>query len=284
MYDLQLLPNAQESLLWLQSTCLQSKVQLERHILRHGFLMATPLQHMQREYRLGMSQSKVDGCQLDLLFPSHYWMNMEHPHEKEAWRSFSERKRVPAVWRGSTTGFTGENVDGWVVSHRVRLAILAAESEIVDAKVYQVLQSGDSGDYLRTYLLQHDAMGPSLEDTGALDHQMVLDVDGNSWSSRLPKLLWSDALVLRASTFANFMDGYMLKAYEHYIPVRLDFSDLEDKIRWALANPDEVRRIRANVRRDFPPTQEALYEYMVCYGQQLLLEYACLVYDHCECE
>ena len=127
-------------------------------------------------------------------------------------------------------------------------------------------------------------MGPSLEDTGALDHQMVLDVDGNSWSSRLPKLLWSDTLVLRASTFANFMDGYILKAYKHYIPVLLDFSDLEDKVRWALANPDEVRTIRANVRRDFPPTQEALYEYMVCYGQQLLLEYACLVYDHCECE
>lgn len=46
-------------------------------------------------------------------------------------------------------------------------------------------------------------------------YRHLLDVDGNGWSSRLPMLLWSRALVLRAAVFSSFVDG-LLEPWVHY--------------------------------------------------------------------
>ena len=241
---------------------------------------------MQKDLRMGMSQVNIDGCGIDLVFPSFFWVGMRPPEKSKASpTTYAERKALPVIWRGSTSGTFGNPFNGEVfAAHRIRLATLMARSKLVDAKIFQIVtfDNANGEEIMRNYLEKHGALGTYVQGNEAFEYQMVLDVDGNTWSSRLPKLFWSDTLVLRASSFANFMDGHYIKAYVHYLPVRLDFSDLEDKIRWAMANPDRVDEIRANVRRDFPQSEKALYDFMTCYGQQLLLEYSCLVFDKCD--
>ena len=75
------------------------------------------------------------------------------------------------------------------------------------------------------YLKERGVYGDPLSRDYASMYRIVLDVDGNAWSSRLPTLLASGALVLRAAVQSSFLDGY-LQPYKHYIPVRMDYSDL----------------------------------------------------------
>jgi hypothetical protein len=67
--------------------------------------------------------------------------------------------------------------------------------------------------------------GDPLPSSYASQYRMVLDIDGNGWSSRLLTLFAHGALVFRAAVQSSFLDGY-IRPYEHYIPVRMDFSDL----------------------------------------------------------
>ena len=66
-----------------------------------------------------------------------------------------------------------------------------------------------------------------------------------------------------------------MQPYQHYIPVLFDFSDLEDKLQWALNHDLEAEMIGA-------AAQEFAYsrvrnEDLLCYLWRLLLEYASLL-------
>ena len=75
------------------------------------------------------------------------------------------------------------------------------------------------------YLTSLGVYGDPLPHNYAAQYRMVLDIDGKSWSSRLLTIFANGALVLRAATQSSFLDGYILP-YVHYLPVRMDFSDL----------------------------------------------------------
>ena len=75
--------------------------------------------------------------------------------------------------------------------------------------------------------------------------------------------------MFKATIFTEFW-SHWIKPYVHYIPVAVDFSDLEQKVRWAIENDDLARQIMENGRR-------AAMEYLrdeqqECYIELLLLE------------
>ena len=228
------------------------------------------------------SQNKVDGCMVDILFPTPYWLGMQAVEGSD--KPWEDRRRSPAVWRGTTTGtdLAGGAARGydWKKGHRIRLTTQFADSEIVDAKIAGVLQCGDMCGEVEQYLEERGAMGDRLPSDYVTSYRHLLDVDGNGWSSRLPTLLWARSLVFRSGVYSSFIDG-LLQPWEHYVPVRFDFSDLEGRVQWAMEHEPEARRIVANVKRDFPSDTE-MYDYMLCYAHYLLLEYGCLFFDICE--
>lgn len=92
----------------------------------------------------------------------------------------------------------------------------------------------------------------------------VLDVDGNTFSGRYLGLLKSGSLVFKvgfdngkfinvhsvthsstaqSTAFLEYFSDW-LRPYEHYIPVKVDLSDLVDRVQWAIDNDDEARRIQ----------------------------------------
>lgn len=72
---------------------------------------------------------------------------------------------------------------------------------------------------------------------------LLLDMEGNGWSARLKLLLHSGRPVLvvdrpwREWWFDEFV------AWEHFIPVRRDLADLEDRVGWAREHSVEAGRI-----------------------------------------
>jgi lipopolysaccharide biosynthesis glycosyltransferase len=73
----------------------------------------------------------------------------------------------------------------------------------------------------------------------------IMDMDGNSWSSRFGTLLCYNSVVIKVEP--QYVDYFYpeLKPWVHFIPVRDDLSDLVDNVAWALdpKNDNAVQRI-----------------------------------------
>lgn len=78
--------------------------------------------------------------------------------------------------------------------------------------------------------------------------KFAIDIDGNTntWDNLFHRLLLG-CCVLKVDGPFNFRQWYYdrLRAWEHYIPVNRDLSDIEEKYDWALTNQDRAREIAA---------------------------------------
>jgi hypothetical protein len=78
----------------------------------------------------------------------------------------------------------------------------------------------------------------------------------------------------RAGLFTEWFDE-RLRPFVHYLPVRLDFADLQSRLDWARAHDKQAHAIAEQAA-----LQAKLfirYEDMQCYWYRLLLEYATLL-------
>lgn len=85
----------------------------------------------------------------------------------------------------------------------------------------------------------------SLEDL-VHTYAMLIDVEGHGYSGRLKCLLWSRRPLLLVERPHHEYFFEHLKAWEHYIPVKRDLSDLVEKVRWTLDHQEEALCIARN--------------------------------------
>merc|ERR1712232_1044012 len=83
----------------------------------------------------------------------------------------------------------------------------------------------------------------------------------------MPKLSWNSLLMKQNSSHSEFFYG-LLKPFVHYVPVRNDLRDLEDKVQWVLTHQKEVQRMIAETHR-LKATQ-LRREDMFCYMYKLV--------------
>lgn len=79
-------------------------------------------------------------------------------------------------------------------------------------------------------------------------HKFVLCINGNDWSSLFPEVLaLSNCCPFHTYPF-DFEDYYFydLKPYVHFIPVKVDGTDLYSQYDWCLKNLDKCREISEN--------------------------------------
>lgn len=76
-------------------------------------------------------------------------------------------------------------------------------------------------------------------------YMAILDMDGNSWSSRFASLLCYNSVVVKIEP--QYVEYFYndLQPWTHYIPVKNDLSDLNENVAWALdkANEETVQEI-----------------------------------------
>ena len=80
-----------------------------------------------------------------------------------------------------------------------------------------------------------------------MKNKLLIDIDGYSFSERFARFLTSESVVLK---IAAFLDVGFLPAdpWTHYIPVRMDLTDLEERIKWARENDDKLEQIGKRAR------------------------------------
>ena len=168
---------------------------------------------------------------------------------------WEEKTGNKILWRGSTTGSRYDRGIIWRSTQRVRLALLTnSDRHDINRTVYTTASDGTTlhsfdaslaslnpgyfdvlftGEPLQCTdgaceaMLRHlpfakEGMGAEEANT----YKYILDVDGNGWSGRFHRLMSSKAAVLKSQGYIEWWAD-RIQPWVHYIPIKLDYSDLQ---------------------------------------------------------
>ncbi|EFP88072.2 uncharacterized protein PGTG_12519 [Puccinia graminis f. sp. tritici CRL 75-36-700-3] len=164
---------------------------------------------------------------------------------------WSKKKITKLLWRGSTTGAEFRSDVDWRASQRARLHLMAHHSngsthilspddsltrivskdiESLNHKLLDVSFSGGpvqcdpvTCEYMHTHLKFAGTMG--LDES--YQYKYLMDVDGNGWSGRFHRLMSTKSLVLKSTIFPEWYSD-RIQPWVHYVPIKVDYSDLYD--------------------------------------------------------
>jgi len=157
-------------------------------------------------------------------------------------------RRDEIIWRGQPNGnglfsLDPDMIDNPAVLQRLRMAMkcktLGVDFRFAPnpAKPYSNLikDAGLQGEFIPT------------NDWGSMKY--AIDIDGftNAWNNYLQRLKLGCCILKVESPFGYRQWYYhKLKAWEHFVPIKADMSDLAAQIDWVKSNPDKARDIAAN--------------------------------------
>jgi hypothetical protein len=156
------------------------------------------------------------------------------------------------VWRGSTHGvgtitkpdLSSDDPD---LIARVRLCVALRDTPLVDAKLFRVTQS-DNVALDTERLARAGILGDYLSPLTWHGLKFAIDIDGNSnsWSTLFLRLLMG-CCVLKVASGPGYRQWYYdaLEPWLHYVPVKCDLSDLNERIAWCRSNLAACREIAA---------------------------------------
>lgn len=105
-----------------------------------------------------------------------------------------------------------------------------------------------------------------LSITEQLEYKFIVAIEGNDVASNLKWAMSSNSLVLMAKpTYETwFMEG-KLKAGKHYVKVKSDYSDLEEKIKYYSKHTDEAEKIIKNAHKHVAQFKDTKMESIISY-------------------
>ncbi|EDM72466.1 3-hydroxybutyryl-CoA dehydrogenase [Roseobacter sp. AzwK-3b] len=176
-----------------------------------------------------------------VLLPLDALRHFQFPKDSRCWAD----KRPSAVWRGMLNG----------QAPRIAAVRLYADSPAHD--IGQV----------------HEAEGLAppkgwLSIAQQLEHRYVLSLEGNDVATNLKWIMASNSVALAPKLEYEtwYMEG-RLEPGVHFVQIRADLSDLDERIAWCEANPQEMERIVRNaqtwVRQFRDPARERLIAALV---------------------
>lgn len=144
-----------------------------------------------------------------------------------------EQKNNKIVWRGCTTG---------VKQHNLRMQLVKRyfdhENPNIDVGFSHIVQNEyQYQEYVKEKILMKDL----------LKSKFLISIEGNDVASGLKWQMASNSLVFmnKPRTTSWFMED-LLVPNVHYVLLKDDFSNLEEKYEWALQNPNECKKIIRN--------------------------------------
>jgi hypothetical protein len=122
---------------------------------------------------------------------------------------------------------------------------------VLDAKLTGVVQasSPDEAERIKLLLENQGLFSKPVTEVDFIKYRFQVDIDGNqnSWSL-LAKLLMGSCILKVVSSWRQWYYGD-LRPWEHYVPVRNDLSDLEEKVAWCMSNDGHAEEIAVNGRK-----------------------------------
>ncbi|CAK8988822.1 unnamed protein product [Durusdinium trenchii] len=237
-----------------------------------------------------LAQAQPAGCP-GILMP--WWAFLQQDWTRRYTEKLS-RGRVPweskvskLFWRGSDTHCLrphscqgascecGNFTENWMDYPRARLVLWSMlMPQKVDAKftkdvVHQALRPR----FEEHRLLVEEIVPPEKH----VDYKFLMYLDGVSLSDRLFWVLLTESVLFKAdSKLQVWLDG-SLKAWEHYVPVAEDLTDLLERLQWAEAQDaagqlhDLALRAAAHASVHFSLEANLLYLYHLLHGLKKVL-------------
>ena len=163
---------------------------------------------------------------------------------------WSQRPDSRLFWRARSTGVDFHTGWDWRAAHRVRLHFHAMNKtgnvELLQEAAPEEVSDHHRGLFVKSYsreevtekyldvglvgplvqctepppfcenVTQEIGFLPTVAQTKGQDSRMVLDIDGNGWSQRYPRLLSTGSVVFKSSVFPEWNTNWLVPYY-HYV-------------------------------------------------------------------
>ncbi len=179
-------------------------------------------------------------------------------------RKFIERNPLPrwegrigiAFWRGSSTGITELCLENLKNNKRYKLCLMAQKmTGLIDAKITNIVQSKNLNSYqdIKEILTKESLLSSKVDPWNQALHKWIIEIDGNvnSWGF-LWKLI-SGSCILKVESKRKQWFYKRLIPWTHFVPIKSNLSDLEEKLIWCRTHQNESRIIASqgkNIAKD----------------------------------
>lgn len=140
------------------------------------------------------------------------------------------------IWRGAGTGIS--NVQRFELVQKFQ----HTTNPMIDIKFTNFPQKMPNN-----YSINDFKIAPHVDIKTLLQYKFLISIEGNDVSTNLKWILLSNSVVFQPipKKCSWFMED-MLIPFTHFIPLKDDFSDLEDKLQWAMNHLDKCEQIAKN--------------------------------------
>ncbi len=188
------------------------------------------------------------------LIPDSFFMSS---HGYQALRNAVHCKSLPSwnarqdvvFWRGSATtrgvSSTGEIVERLDQIPRVELCLVLRELANADAAICEPWGFQFDPDLTIKWFMKERISRPRTSPLSQAHYRYLIDIDGvaNAWSF-FEKLLLGSCILKVKSDYEQWFYG-TVTAWDHFVPVLEDLSDLKEKIAWCRENTEKAAEIGA---------------------------------------
>jgi len=205
-----------------------------------------------------LSYQRQHGSDYYYEYPPIIWRMKDKRHiapvVKVLWSDIPwHKKKFVAVWRGLITGdqslylrhereYNGGKpmafIDRCNMIPRCKFVFDYQESTVVDVGISKQL------DYLPVPSEYNHVMKGELSFHGHLQYKAIVVLEGNDVATALKWALFSRSVVLQAPpTKVSYAMEELLEPWIHYIPLKRDLSDIQEKMKWIEENDQEAQKI-----------------------------------------
>jgi hypothetical protein len=224
------------------------------------------------------THNRKHDCKNSILFPIDDTYNVMTGNITESDRYTWKKKKNEVVWRGK---LTGKDLDGrgkerskdiekniksfprfaavkmWCDKHNIKFIDEYSENRppnlIKNDEWFKRCTTKPhlqkNIEYIKKHLKNNNMIGSYMHFyEEMLQYKYILSLDGNDWSSSVPWILKSNSLMISPIPKWHNVLNFRLKPWVHYVPLRDDISDLDNKLMWCSLNQGQCQGIvkRAN--------------------------------------
>ena len=201
-----------------------------------------------KENILSMTSTDTDN-----LIPDEYSMfqSKELPGLK-SWNNYQDfyldwsRRKSEMFWRGSTTGHDIRNTQSLSELQRIQICLKYSDINFFNMKITSIVQNYLPKQIINQWLDDSGIKGKRVAESKFANYKYYPDIPGNntlcgSWG--VIKKHVRGNLVFKPNHKSKMFYDKDMYPWKHYVPVKIDFSDLQNQLIWAENNHEKAANI-----------------------------------------
>ena len=223
----------------------------------NGLPPKLPQQYMNKHYTPVLSPySNENYADIPFIIPEDWKLatNINDYTILESDRVEWDRKQETAIFRGSATGSVEFERNQRLQITKLDYEWNTTKPGLLDAGIVSwnsrdKIDSNLTITYIKPSIM-HEMdifLKPRIPMNKQLSYKYIINIDGHSATNRFSYLLQSGCLILNVDS--HYVIGnqrwydHLIKPFVHYIPIKYDLSDLEEKILWCRNNDYKCKQI-----------------------------------------